>query len=97
MTYDIDATLALVKSRLNRLDENLDPYLRARIGAAAEYLREKGINLTADEAHLNDLLLLVDTTVHQYRSVESDAAEPVWLRNRIFERWTGSDLTEEET
>lgn len=86
MAINTALALALVKTRLNRLqsDTTLDPYLTARIDGAAAELEAIGIHLT-DSA--DDLILLVDFTVWQYQNRDTPGAMPDWLRLRRRERW----------
>ena len=90
MKYDADSVLALVKSRLNRLqsDTSIDDYLRARIEGAAIELQRQGVAITRA---MNDTLLLVDTVVWQYQSRDKGGAMPDWLRLRLRERWLMND------
>lgn len=82
--------LDLVKARLNRLpgDTSLDTYLAARISAAVQELTRIGIGLTGDN---DDLLLVVDYTVHQYQNRDTAGSMPEWLRLRRRERWLRGD------
>ena len=84
--------LDLVKARLNRLpgDTSLDEYLTARIGAAVQELTRIGIGLTGDN---DDLMLVVDYTVHQYQNRDTAGSMPEWLRLRRRERWLRGDAT----
>lgn len=86
MAINTSQALALVKTRLNRLqsDTTLDDYLTARIDGAAAELEAIGIHL-ADTA--DDLLLLVDYTVWQYQNRDTPGSMPDWLRLRRRERW----------
>lgn len=86
MAINTAQALALVKTRLNRLqsDTTLDNYLTARIDGAAAELEAIGIHL-ADTA--DDLLLLVDYTVWQYQNRDTPGSMPEWLRLRRRERW----------
>lgn len=90
MKYDADSVLALVKSRLNRLqsDTSIDDYLRARIEGAAIELQRQGVAITRA---MNDTMLLVDTVVWQYQSRDKGGAMPDWLRLRLRERWLMND------
>ena len=83
---DTSAALSLVKTRLNRLqnDTTLDDYLTTRIVAATEELESTGITLTNSSA---DLLLVVDMTVWAYQNRDKPGAMPDWLRLRRRERW----------
>ena len=84
--------LELVKARLNRLstDTSLDTYLQARISAAVQELTRIGIDLTGDS---DDLMLVVDYTVHQYQNRDTPGNMPEWLRLRRRERWLRGDST----
>ena len=86
MAIDTNQALALVKTRLNRLqtDTVLDPYFTARINAAAQELEGTGIRLTESA---EDLMLVVDYTVWAYQNRDSAAGMPDWLRLRRRERW----------
>lgn len=86
MAIDTNQALALVKTRLNRLqtDTVLDPYFTARINAAVQELEGSGIRLTDS---VEDLLLVVDYTVWQYQNRDSAETMPPWLRLRRRERW----------
>ena len=86
MAINTALALALVKTRLNRLqsDTTLDPYLTARIDAAAAELEAIGIHL-ADTA--DDLMLLTDYAVWQYQNRDAPGSMPDWLRLRRRERW----------
>lgn len=90
MKYDADSVLALVKSRLNRLQSytSIDDYLRARIEGAAIELQRQGVAITRA---MNDTMLLVDTVVWQYQSRDKGGAMPDWLRLRLRERWLMND------
>ena len=93
MAVDTTQALALVKTRLNRLqsDTTLDAYFTARISAAIQELEGTGIRLT-DSAE--DLLLVVDYTVWQYQNRDSAAGMPDWLRLRRRERWIREGVAE---
>lgn len=79
--------LRLLKSRLNRLpgDTTLDEMLTARLQAAAEELKRKGIVL--DEASVDDTTLVVDVAAWNYGSRDKPGGVPDWLKLRIRERW----------
>lgn len=81
-----DEVLELVKFRLNRRpeDTSLDDYLRARIAAAEEDLRNTGIHLRATP---RDKLLVVDLTAWQYANRDKGEPMPEWLRLARRERW----------
>lgn len=93
MAVNVTQALALVKTRLNRLqtDTVLDPYFTARINAAIQELEGTGIRLT-DSAE--DLLLVVDYTVWAYQNRDSAAGMPDWLRLRRRERWIREGVAE---
>lgn len=93
MAVNVTQALALVKTRLNRLqtDTVLDPYFTARISAAVQELEGTGIRLT-DSAE--DLLLVVDYTVWAYQNRDSAAGMPDWLRLRRRERWIREGVAE---
>ncbi len=81
-----ETVLGLVKARLNRLasDTTLDEYLTQRILAAIDELTGIGINLGDT---VEDMMLVVDTTVYQYQSRDKPGGMPEWLRRRRRERW----------
>lgn len=83
---DVTQALALVKSRLNRIQEDtsLDDYLMTRIEAAAGELEATGIELKDTNA---DLLLVVDYTCWAYSNRDKPGGMPDWLRLRRRERW----------
>lgn len=84
--YDEGQALALVKTRLNRRqnDDTLDAYFSNRIDAAAQALEATGIILTASVA---DLMLVVDYAVWEYQNRDHPGGMPDWLRLRRRERW----------
>ena len=81
-----ETVLGLVKARLNRLasDTTLDEYLSQRILAAIDELTGIGINLGDT---VEDMMLVVDTTVYQYQNRDKPGGMPEWLRLRRRERW----------
>ena len=81
-----ETVLGLVKARLNRLasDTSLDEYLTQRILAAIDELTGIGINLGDT---VEDMMLVVDTTVYQYQNRDKPGGMPEWLRLRRRERW----------
>lgn len=83
---ELETALSLVKTALNRtgMDERTEEYLKARIRATAEELKQTGITLT-DSA--DDLMLLVDMTVWNYSKRDKNTGMPEWLRLRRRERW----------
>ena len=85
MAINIYNALTLVKSRLDRMGANtqLDNYFTSRIEAAAAELEGAGISLT-DSA--DDLMLLVDYTVWQYKNRDSAGDMPKWLLRKRLER-----------
>lgn len=94
---NVSQALELVKTRLNRLqtDQTLDPYFEARITAAAQELEGTGIKLDPDSTE--DLLLVVDYTVWQYQSRDSQTGMPDWLRLRRRERWVRQGVRSDDT
>ena len=83
---NMEAALAMVKARLNRVegDTSLDSYFIARIAAAQDELRGTGIAL--DES-AEDLMLVVDYAVWAYQNRDKADGMPDWLRLRRRERW----------
>ena len=81
-----ETVLGLVKARLNRLasDTSLDEYLTQRILAAIDELTGIGINLGDT---VEDMMLVVDTTVYEYQNRDKPGGMPDWLRLRRRERW----------
>lgn len=79
--------LLLVKQRLNKLRgiTAADDYLRERIKAAREELKENGITLREDNPA--DTMLLVDKVVWQYNNRDSNEDDPASLRRREKNRW----------
>ena len=86
-----ETALALVKTRLNRLqtDTSLDEYLTARINGAIDQLDGIGIHLTDSTG---DLMLLVDYTEWAYKNRDKPGAMPDWLRLERRERWIKEGL-----
>ena len=81
-----DQVLDLVKSRLNRRsgDNSLDEYLRARIAAVQEELRDTGILLRPTP---RDIMFVADYTAWQYSNRDKQEPMPDWLRLARRERW----------
>lgn len=84
---DTNTALLMVKTRLNRLptDTSLDEYLLIRIQGAVEQLNRM-MRSDLDDSTA-DLLLLVDYTVWQYQNRDQSGAQPLWLRQRLRERF----------
>lgn len=84
--YEMDLILSLVKMRLNRLasDTSLDEYLKAIIGAAADYLAGIGIRLNMSDG---DNFLLVNQAVQMYQQRDHQTGDPEWLRLARRQRW----------
>ena len=76
--------LGLLKQRLNRADDALEEYWRARIDAAAGQLEDIGITLTDSVA---DVMLVTDYAVWQYQNRDKPGNMPEWLRLARRERW----------
>lgn len=76
--------LGLLKQRLNRADDALEEYWRARIDAAAGQLEDIGITLTDSVA---DVMLVTDYAVWQYQNRDKPGDMPEWLRLARRERW----------
>lgn len=76
--------LGLFKQRINRADDALEEYWRARIDAAAGHLEEIGITLTDSVA---DVMLVTDYAVWQYQNRDKPGNMPEWLRLARRERW----------
>lgn len=87
MAVNTAQALALVKTRLNRLqsDTTLDEYLLARIEAAQQELNRM-LRVDLDDG-MDDLLLLVDYTVWSYQNRDQSGAVPQWLRLRMRQRF----------
>ena len=81
-----DEVLDLVKYRLNRrtTDTSLDEYLRARIAAVQEELKDTGILLQATP---RDIMFVADYTAWQYSNRDKNEPMPDWLRLARRERW----------
>ena len=81
-----DQVLDLVKSRLTRRsgDTSLDEYLRARIAAVQEELRDTGILLRPTP---RDIMFVADYTAWQYSNRDKQDPMPDWLRLARRERW----------
>ena len=86
MVYNAALALSMVKHRLDYMQVKTpkDDYLTARISAAAEKLKNRGIRLTDST---DDMMLLVDVTVWDYQSRDKQGGEPEWLRMAIRERF----------
>ena len=89
----INAALAIMKTRLNRMqsDTSLDETaLLPRLRGAVETLRKNGVKLT-DSA--DDVVLLADYAVWRYQNRDSPEEMPKWLRRLRRERFlhTGGD------
>ena len=78
------AALGLVMQRLNRADDALEEYLRARVDAAAGQLEKTGIALTDG---VDDVMLVTDYAVWQYQNRDKPGNMPEWLRLARRERW----------
>lgn len=86
MVYNAELALRMVKHRLEYMQVKMpkDDYLTARISAAAEKLKNRGIRLTDST---DDLMLLVDVTVWNYQNRDKHAGVPEWLRMDIRDRF----------
>ncbi len=93
---DRTTVLALVKSRMNRLqsDTSLDSYLLTLIDAAEEELKRTGIALREESA--DDAFLLVNLTVWRYQNRDSAGAMPQWLAQYRRERWLAERKVHED-
>lgn len=76
--------LGLFKQRINRADDVLEEYWRARIDAAAGQLEDIGITLTDS---VEDVMLVTDYAVWQYQNRDKPGDMPEWLRLARRERW----------
>ena len=87
--YDAQTALSLLKSRLNRLEEDtsLNVTLTTRIEEAAEELEHIGIALQNDT---RDLMLIVDYAAWKYQNRDKTGEMPAWLKRERFERWMES-------
>ena len=89
----INTALAIVKTRLNRLqsDTSLDETaLVPRLEGAVRTLKKNGIDL---QDTMDDIVLLADYTVDRYQNRDQPGEMPQWLRKLRLERFlhTGSD------
>lgn len=93
---DRTTVLALVKSRMNRLqsDTSLDSYLLTLIDAAEEELKRTGITLREESA--DDAFLLTNLAVWQYQNRDSAGAMPPWLAQYRRERWLAERAVHED-
>lgn len=93
---DRTTVLALVKSRMNRLqsDTSLDSYLLTLIDAAEEELKRTGITLREESA--DDAFLLVNLAVWRYQNRDSTGAMPPWLAQYRRERWLAERKVRED-
>lgn len=84
---DLTQALAMMKIRLNRMPEDttLDDYFSARLQAAQQELNRM-FQVDLDES-MADLMLLVDFTVWSYQNRDQSGAQPLWLRQRLRERF----------
>lgn len=83
MAVDQNVALMMVKTRLNRLqnDASLDDYLLNRIDAAEQEINDMvPVPLTDSTA---DLMLLVDYAVYAYQNRDKAERMPEWLRYRL--------------
>lgn len=83
MAVDQNVALMMVKTRLNRLqnDASLDDYLLNRIDAAEQEINGMvPVPLTDSTA---DLMLLVDYAVYAYQNRDKAERMPEWLRYRL--------------
>ncbi len=79
--------MPLIKARLNRTtgDTSLDTYFSKIAEGAEGELSRIGITLVDED--VDDLLLLVDLATWRYQSRDQSDGQPLWLRQRIRERW----------
>lgn len=93
---DRTTVLALVKSRMNRLqsDTSLDSYLLTLIDAAEEELKRTGITLREESA--DDAFLLTNMAVWRYQNRDSAGAMPPWLAQYRRERWLAERAVHED-
>ena len=89
----LDSALAIVKTRLNRLqgDTSLDETaLIPRLNGAVETLKKNGIDLKDAP---DDIVLLADYVVDRYQNRDQPGEMPKWLRLLRRERFlhTGGD------
>lgn len=87
--YDAQTALSLLKSRLNRLEEDtsLNEVLSMRIEEAAEELEHIGIAL---DNSTRDMMLIVDYAAWKYQNRDKAGQMPEWLKRERFERWLES-------
>lgn len=87
--YDAQTALSLLKSRLNRLEEDtsLNEVLSMRIEEAAEELEHIGIAL---DNSTRDTMLIVDYAAWKYQNRDKAGEMPAWLKRERFERWLES-------
>lgn len=76
--------LAMVKSRLNRIDNTLDNYLTGRITAAIQELESTGIYV---KNSARDIMLVTDMVCWQYSNRDKASAMPEWLKLARRERF----------
>lgn len=95
MVYNAALALNLVKDRLNRMRVATqgDEYLKTRIEAAAQRLKQNGITLRDTTS---DLTLLVDMTVWEYQNRDKMTGMPQWLRDARRERFLADRRINEE-
>ena len=93
---DRTTVLALVKSRMNRLqsDTSLDSYLLTLIDAAEEELKRTGITLREESA--DDAFLLINLAVWRYQNRDSTGVMPPWLAQYRRERWLAERKVHED-
>ena len=95
MAYARATVLELVKDRLDYLPEFTarDGRLLDRINGVVRELRRKGIEVEAGDsgeiAEIDDVLLVVDMVVWQHHNRDKGEADPLWLRQRLRDRWIG--------
>lgn len=84
--YDKGTALGLMKTRLNRLedDTSLDSYFEALLDAEAETLAGTGIHLNYSA---RDTQLIVNHAVFTYSNRDKNEPVPEWLRLARRERW----------
>lgn len=93
---DRTTVLALVKSRMNRLqsDTSMDSYLLTLIDAAEEELKRTGITMREESA--DDAFLLVNLAVWRYQNRDSAGTMPPWLAQYRRERWLAERMVHED-
>lgn len=86
MEYNAGTALAYVMARREylHLPKEQEQYILARIHAAANRLKDNGIDL---EDTPQDLMLLVDMTVWEMSNRDKPGAMPEWLAQARRERW----------